>query len=187
MQYKLSQPIQFDGQEVTELNFDPANLNKKNYDEAVAEFKAVYPQHQGDISTSIKFTKFIIAKLINKPVFFLSSLPVPDFVALRYSYFNQIRLIRDKSVSLNLELDKLTTRDYELAEDRFMSKNPQFSGAIEVENGYVDEILCIAAKVGQDDLDSMEFGTYLQAKEQVASFLFGYFSSSTLMNLELPA
>lgn len=184
MQYKLSQLIKFDGQEISELDLDFSKLNKSNYDSAVAEFKMINPLHQGEIATSIKFTKFIIAKLINQPVIFLSSLPVPDFVALRYSYFNKMREIREQSIQLELNLNLLTTRDYELAEDRFLAKNPQFAGAIELENGYMDEILYIATQLSATQVEQLEFGTYLQAKEQVTSFLFGYFSTSILMNSE---
>lgn len=184
MQYKLSVPVKFDGEEITELSLNFTNLNIPNYNSALAEFKVLNPLHQGEIGTSIKFTKFIIAKLIDKPVIFMGQLPVKDSVALRYSYFNEIRRIRSESETLTLNLDKLTTRDYELAEDRFMAKNPQFAGAIEVEDGFINEILLLSSDLTVDSLEQLGFGTYLKAKEEVTNFLFSYFTSSLLMNSE---
>lgn len=179
MQYTLSKAVQFDGQEISELDLNFSRLNKINFDEAMAEFKLLNPNYAGEITLSMKFTKFIIAKLINKPYILLDQLSAPDFTAMRFFYLQELQRVKTEALKLDLSLDKFSVLDLEYCEEQFKYNNPNWYGGVaETEPGFIDEVLLRASKLTLKELNELSFGVYLKTYDEVSSFLLNTFVSA---------
>lgn len=74
---------------------------------------------------------------------------------------------------LELDVEKLTVLDYELAEAQFKSLNRGFVGAIELESGFIKQIMINTAKKPLEFFNGLPAHEFITLKNEVLGFLMG--------------
>ncbi len=74
-------------------------------------------------------------------------------------------------LELNLDLEDMTTEQYEQAEREFKALNPAFNGALESETGFIKLVLTKAGKLPHGFFDKLPAYEFVKLKYAVQTFL----------------
>jgi hypothetical protein len=85
---------------------------------------------------------------------------------------------------LEIDIENITTLDYEKAESQYKTINPGFSGLIEAETGFTKQLIINATKLPAEFYNGLPLGEFIKLKYAVQGFLLG---SIGLTSSEQPA
>lgn len=74
---------------------------------------------------------------------------------------------------LEIDIENITTLDYEKAESQYKSLNPNFIGVLELETKFHKQILINATKLPEEFYNGLPIGEFVKLKMAVQGFLMG--------------
>lgn len=74
---------------------------------------------------------------------------------------------------LDIPVENITTVDYEKAEMQFRALNPNFTGVVELESGFMKQIMVNACELPAEFFNGLPANEFIRLKMAVQGFLLG--------------